>query len=98
MAPAGYGYVRVEPSHTRTRHLQSCPSPVPIPVNGYNFFPYPSPDRVNGYPWIKILTLTTHQNDLKNMRGGEAIKNKGLIHINLPAIVRSKSVMFNLAT
>jgi hypothetical protein len=57
--------VRVEPSHTHTRRLQSYPSPVPILVNGYKFFPYPSPYRVNRYPWVKIPTLTTHQNDQK---------------------------------
>jgi hypothetical protein len=46
--------VRVEPSHTRTRHFHSYPSPIPIPINGYKFFPYSSPGKVNGYPWVKI--------------------------------------------
>jgi hypothetical protein len=53
-------WVRVEPPHTRPRLLQSHPPPVPIPINGYNFFPYPLPDRVNGYPWVKIPMFTTH--------------------------------------
>jgi hypothetical protein len=34
-------WVRVEPPHTRPRLLQSHPPPVPIPINGYNFFPHP---------------------------------------------------------
>ena len=54
-------WVRVEPPHTLTRRPRSYPSPLPIPVNGYNFFPYPSPDRVDGYPRVKIPAFKTRK-------------------------------------
>ena len=54
-------WVRVEPPHTLTRRPRSYPLPLSIPVNGYNFFPYPSPDRVDGYPRVKIPAFKTRK-------------------------------------
>ena len=58
-------WVRVEPSHTLTRRSRYYPSLLPIPVKGYNFFPYLLPDRVDGYLRVKILMFRTYQIEQK---------------------------------
>ena len=54
-------WVWVELPYTLTSHPKPYPSPLPISVDMYNFFPYPSPIRVNGYPRVKLSRFAAHQ-------------------------------------
>lgn len=62
----------VQPPHILTCLLRAYPSTISIPADGYDFLPYPPPDRINVYPQIKIPTFTTHQ------LGQHIVKNNNL--------------------